>query len=170
MNRKTIVLTLLSLLAFAGIANAASGLLDNRSVPEKAGDRREDAIALQYSGESKATASRAKRRGPRGPRGPRGMQGAKGAAGPAGPAGTFGTVTPVSSPSVFLCGWPSGACSVGSVEVVCPSGTKLVSGGYGGAGIRAFISAPGGPNGWFVGAANEDEFSTTFKAIAMCAS
>jgi hypothetical protein len=45
----------------------------------------------------------------------------------------------------------------------------VVSGGFAGAGIRAFISAPV-PGGWFVGATNENALATHFEAIAVCAS
>ena len=109
------------------------------------------------------------RRGKRGPRGARGPQGPAGPAGPGGPAGTIGSVTTVNGPETFICGYFEGGCSVQASSVTCPPGTKALSGGYSGVGIRTFISAPI-PNGWYVGAANESEFSSSFKAIVVCGS
>lgn len=139
-------------------------------------ETREDAILRAFSKRtSEAGGDRiALLRGPRGrrgPRGPRGFQGAQGPAGPAGPAGpkgTFGSLVTVESNPVFLCGWEGGACSVDSAIAMCPPGTSVVSGGYAGAGIRAFIDAPIA-GGWFVGAVNESSFATDFSAYAICA-
>ncbi len=153
-----------ALLALTGIAQGA-GVFDGSGGSNA--EARERAIQKVFKDRDAAAAAGALAR--RGPRGKRGPKGPRGPAGPAGPKGTFGSVTSVLSPSVSLCGWESGACSVGSATATCPPGTTVVGGGYAGAGIRAFISASV-PGGWFVGAANESVFSTTFKAEVLCAS
>jgi len=116
-----------------------------------------------------APANASARRGKRGPRGPRGPRGIAGAVGPQGAKGTFGSIVSVQSSPVFLCGFFEGSCSINTARAFCPAGTKITGGGYSGAGIRAFISAPVGDS-WWVSAANESEFSTTFTASAVCAS
>lgn len=167
----------LGLLAFAGVAQAA-GVFDPASA-EGPTIQAEEAIRADYRAEQQAVsgvdARSGGRRGPRGPRGARGLQGAagpKGAAGaPGAPGakGTFGAVTAYNGASTPLCGWEAGACSVGSAIATCPPGTIVVSGGYSGAGIRTFISAPV-PGGWFVGATNENESAVSFKPVVLCGS
>ena len=163
MKSKVVVGVALAALAFAGIAQAA-GLFANREDARNALTARERTVAkgLTVDRANRATTSRT-RRGRRGRRGPRGKHG------PAGPKGSVSAMASVSSPSVFLCGWKAGACSTGSATAVCPPGTIVTGGGFAGAGIRAFASGPV-PGGWRVGAANESASSTTFKAIAVCAS
>lgn len=133
-------------------------------------DAKEEAVLRAFSKRTLAgTGEReplARQRGPRGRRGPKGK---RGPAGPAGAKGTFGSIITSEGPAVALCGWESGACSVGSSTVMCPPNTSVVSGGYAGAGIRAFIDAPI-PGGWFIGAVNESVFATDFNAFVVCAS
>lgn len=166
MKLRILVAALGGLLVLGGAAQAA-GVLDSGSAdPAEAKEQR---VLDAFGNRTSDASASAQRRGPKGSRGPRGAQGPQGPQGVPGPKGTFGAVTSISGPSVFLCGWESGSCSVSSSVVACPPGTTVISGGYSGAGIRAFIDAPI-PGGWFVGAANESSFSTTFKAFALCAS
>jgi hypothetical protein len=157
-------------LVFAGAAQAA-GVLNAGQEGDPA-ETKEHALAQKLDQRTTSAplgALARTRRGARGPRGPKGPAGAPGVPGAPGPRGTFGAITAVKGPSTFLCGWESGACSVGASTAQCPAGTTVVSGGYAGAGVRAFIDSPV-PGGWYVGAANESALSTTFYAIALCAS
>jgi hypothetical protein len=72
---------------------------------------------------------------PRGARGPAGATGAAGPAGPAGPAGAAGPAGPSGASSTFVSHKVTVAGVAGSFTVVtsvCPSGTKVVSGGFDG--------------------------------------
>jgi hypothetical protein len=175
---KAVLIAGLALLALAGAAKA-SGVLDKDhkdagyDVVEARTTQLERALEKRAAqGDEGLTASaRAATRGPRGPRGARGPKGAKGANGPAGVPGTFGSISVVSSPSIFLCSFFSGACAVGSVQAVCPPGTTLVGGGYTGAGIVTTVtwSAPVA-NAWGIIAVNLDEVPVSnLKAVAECA-
>lgn len=165
------------LAAFGGVAEA-TGLVDNGKSPRNAeAANREQQLVEKIEGRSIAQLadSGPGRRGPRGPkgrRGPkgaRGPQGATGATGPAGPQGAFGTVSSVKGPTVALAGFGPGA--VGSSSAVCPAGTTMIGGGWQGGGISATVgyNAPGGPNTWSVIITNDEESSTSFNAVAMCA-
>ena len=160
MNAKIVAgLASVAVLAFVGFAQGS-----NPSDPDYSQKEQRLVERLGEPGPANISARRSKR----GPRGPRGFQGPRGAQGAAGVPGVIGEVGSFASAPVFLCGFFSGACSVGSTEIICPPGTQILSGGYSGVGIRAFINAPGPNHGWVVGAANEDEEPTSFRAYVLC--
>jgi hypothetical protein len=66
-------------------------------------------------------------KGPAGPAGPAGAAGAAGPAGPAGPAGASGAAANFTVKKVTVAGGGGGFTTV---TAVCPSGSKLVSGGF----------------------------------------
>lgn len=163
MKWKAVVLGGFALFAVVGAAQAA-GILD-QSGSGGAIDEREQLIAQKLEKRLVATDALARRgprglRGPRGPKGPKGLQGAP---------GLLSSAVPYSSPTVPICGWEAGACSVQSAIAVCPPGTIVIGGGHSGAGIRVFISQPV-PGGWAIGATNESSFASSFKATVMCGS
>jgi collagen triple helix repeat protein len=75
-------------------------------------------------------------RGPRGPAGPRGPRGLKGPAGPRGliglkgPAGPAGTAGPAGAAGPAGCPDGGGACQLVESDAVCPSGSKVIGGGW----------------------------------------
>ena len=112
--------------------------------------------------------------GPAGPQGPQGVQGIQGPAGPVGPIGPAGTT---------VSGWERVASGeitieplgVGGVAATCPTGKKVLGGGY-------FLKTPRETdtvfenfptfigNGWKVAARNQsDVFETTIQAYGICA-
>ncbi len=152
-------------LTSAGVAQAAG--VFGGSDPQTALLKREQALVRSMNGSGGASASRAKR-GPRGPRGPRGV---KGPAGPAGPAGSFSAITVAKGPTVFLSPFPE-VGAVGSSSVNCPLGSRAIGGGWQGGGILATVgyNAPGAGE-WSVILTNNNELnSTSFNAVALCAS
>lgn len=172
------------LLAFGGVAQA-TGLLGGSNTPEgSAASHRQRILLAKLEGLTVAeladSGSRGPRgpkgrqgpkgaRGPAGPQGPKGATGATGATGPAGPQGAFSSVTTVKGPTTLLGAFGSGA--VGSSSAACPAGTTLIGGGWQGGGISATVSwdAPSAPNTWAVLMTNDDEVSTSFYAVAQCA-
>src|SRR3954463_4694002 len=72
------------------------------------------------------------RRGARGPTGPHGAQGVPGPAGPAGPAGPSGiaSITTVDGPATPYGPSSSGSGAVASSTATCPSGSRVVGGGF----------------------------------------
>jgi hypothetical protein len=117
--------------------------------------------------------------GPVGPQGPKGAQGPKGSQGPQGPKGAQGpsgvaTIQIKKSQSVSLLPTKSG-----SAVVVCPSGMKLIGGGFQASpNTTAFFSVTengpiGNPGTWRVHAMNTNTKNgptISFIAFAICAS
>jgi len=180
MRWKIILLAGCAFIAFGGVAEA-TGMFSNSEDPAAA--QRQALLLQKLEGRSvgELADSGPARRGPKGPRGrrgPKGPKGEKGAIGPkgatgatgaTGPAGAFATITKVNGPTAFLGAFGAGA--VGSSVATCPAGTALISGGWQGGGISATVSfdAPSGTNAWGVLMTNDEEVSTSFFAIAMCA-
>ena len=180
MRWRLVILTGCALIALGGVAKA-TGVIDgpgSRPTFEK-----EEAVLAKIEGREAGISQELKTRGARGPKGAKGAKGATGPAGPkgatgatgatgpagaAGPAGTIAAVQVVRGPQIPICGWEAGACSVSSSSVTCPAGTILVSGGYSGAGVRAFINEPGAGQVWVVGVTNENSLASSFHATALC--
>jgi hypothetical protein len=178
------VLAVLALAAFGGVAHATD-LLGGSNTPEGAeAAAKEQVLLAKLEGHDVAQLADSGRRGPRGPkgrrgaagaRGPVGPQGPKGATGPAGPvgatgpAGAFASISTVKGPTTFLAAFGAGA--VGISTATCPAGTTLIGGGWQGGGIAATVSwnGPSNANQWSVLMTNDDEVSTTFSAVAVCA-
>jgi hypothetical protein len=112
--------------------------------------------------------------GPAGPAGPQGVQGIQGPAGPQGPIGPAGTTVSgwerVASDQITI--EPFG---VGGVTAMCPTGKKVLGGGYFLITQRetdiVFINVPSADErGWQVAARNQsDVFETTIQAYGICA-
>ena len=171
--------TIVALLAVGGVAQA-TGLLGGSNTPEgAAASGKEQLLLAKLEGTSVASLADSGqrgargpkgRRGPKGARGPAGPKGATGAIGPAGPQGAFASISTVKGPTVFLTSLGAGA--VGSSSATCPAGTTLIGGGWQGGGISATVAydAPTGvANTWGVLMTNDDEVSTSFNAVAQCA-
>jgi hypothetical protein len=113
--------------------------------------------------------------GPTGPAGPVGATGGKGATGPAGPAGA--PFTPTSCTNVL--GTPVTPTSLlTSVTATCPSGTRVVGGGYtlgswsSAAECIIYRNAPSGTTGWTASwqgtAGTMCSGATGLNAVAIC--
>jgi hypothetical protein len=101
-------------------------------------------------------------RGPRGSRGLRGVQGLQGAPGPAGapgPPGVLSLSTAVNSVDVA----PN---APGSVTATCPSGQRVVSGGFRFGGIVEQSSSS--LDGWLIVGFNDLTTPTVLTALAYC--
>jgi hypothetical protein len=121
--------------------------------------------------------------GPEGPEGPQAPQGPVGAQGPTGPQGIPGPTGPQGQqgpPGAGLTGMvriqndsPFDSVATKEVEAVCPTGKKVVGGGY-----VFFFGGPTVPirqnlpsldlTGWFVGGTNSDNTDWSVSAIAIC--
>jgi hypothetical protein len=187
MKWKIVVLAGCALVALGGVAKATGVVEGGKAPGETAALVKEQLLVERFESHASAGASTYSstlrgprgpkgRRGPKGPRGPQGALGPKGATGvtgatgPAGPAGAFATITTVKGATTFLTG--SGAGSVGSSSVTCPAGTSLISGGWQGGGLSETVAwnAPtGAANTWGVIMINDEETSTTFNSVALCA-
>jgi Collagen triple helix repeat (20 copies) len=188
MKWKIVVLAGCALLALGGVAKATGIVAEGGKSPgESAALTKEQLLVERFESQvpvGPATYS-ATLKGPRGPKGrrgakgergpqgalgPKGATGATGATGLTGPAGAFSTITTVKGPTVFLSALGGGA--VGSSSAACPAGSSLISGGWQGGGISATVAwnAPTSTAGnWGVIMINDDEVSTTFNAVAVCA-
>ncbi len=80
-------------------------------------------------------------------------------------------ITTVRGPTVFLAPFPEPG-AVGSSSVNCPVGSKAIGGGWQGGGILATVgyNAPGAGEWSVILTNNNDLSSTSFNAIAVCAS
>jgi hypothetical protein len=114
--------------------------------------------------------------GPAGPTGAAGATGAIGAQGPAGPQGPPGgfdlsKISYVTGPAVSV---PSGAGLIVGTEALCPTGNKVVGGGF-----RIFSAdtavhvvsseSDNSGSGWTVGVANTSSGPVDIHATAVCA-
>jgi hypothetical protein len=106
-------------------------------------------------------------KGEPGERGPIGPQGNPGPQGPPGPVNVT-TLTRVTSPEQNV---PAG--QVGSTQVFCPSGMKVVSGGgsfiTGNANGISASQANEAQTGWFIVGGNTSSVDGSVQAIAFCA-
>jgi hypothetical protein len=114
--------------------------------------------------------------GPRGQVGPAGATGAIGAQGPAGPQGPpsgfdLSKISYVTGPTVSV---PSGAGLIVGTEALCPTGNKVVGGGF-----RIFSAdtavhvvsseSDSSGSGWTVGVANTSSGPVDMRPTAVCA-
>lgn len=110
--------------------------------------------------------------GKRGKPGIAGAAGVLGATGATGAAGVFSAadVSVVDGPVADLAPFGDPG-DVGSSDAVCPAGTTLISGGYGGTAVLGSIddNEPIGP-GWAVVASNDAPINVEIQAFAVCAS
>jgi hypothetical protein len=102
-------------------------------------------------------------RGPRGDTGQDGPAGAPGAAGPRGPAGVVPRLTTVLAKQENV--QPGG---IGQIEAVCPSGQRVISGGFIFGGITIVNMAVSGDR-WQVAGQNDLSTPQNLTAIAYCA-
>jgi hypothetical protein len=111
-------------------------------------------------------------RGRRGPRGPAGPQGPAGLQGPPGPTG-IATITFVEGPWSPQCPTGGGACQIATSTAVCPTGLRVVGGGFVSGStdnIVLFAEAIGpGSGGYQVIAENVNNIPNNIKAQAICA-
>jgi hypothetical protein len=110
-------------------------------------------------------------RGPRGPAGPQGAPGAPGAQGLPGPAGANGVnggfdpnkVSYVQGPTTTI-----PANGIGTLQVFCPAGTKVLAGGYFANTGVAFSDHNFGASDWSVGIDNFGGIEGAGYAFATC--
>ncbi len=112
--------------------------------------------------------------GPAGPAGPQGLPGPQGPQGPQGPSGVANVQTLTSPPASLP------PFSFNAADVVCPGGTRLISGGFQvspnntGSFSVTEDGPTGNPNTWHVGAVNNDtkqsDPAISFVAFAICVS
>jgi len=160
MTRRIIFLTVVALVAFAGVAYAA-GSITGRDIKDNTitGKDVKDRSLSKKDFKGSVT-------GPRGLSGPQGPAGPQGAQGPAGPSAVSGIAAVRASGTVA-----SGDFDGGTVS--CPSGQRVVSGGW-------FTDAPEGEiflddasddrTGWSVLLDNSDSaVPATLEITAYCA-
>ena len=129
--------------------------------------RRQEPVAVERRSHRRRL--RRSQRGRPGPAGPAGPAGPSGPAGPAGPPGptALGQLTHVKRELQI------GAGQIDSVEVECPPGQGVVSGGFsvvGGDTYAFFSDSFGSPNSWAVGVDNfYSSLTATARATALCA-
>jgi hypothetical protein len=184
MRWKIVLLAGCALIALGGVAKATGIGGDGSGTPSgAAAAARVETLVAKIEGNSSDLALSRGARGPRGPkgskgaRGPAGPQGSKGgtgatgATGPAGPKGAFSSIITVKGPTAFIGPFESGAAAVGSSAAICPAGSTLISGGFQSNSILQTVGydAPGPANGWGVIITNNDERTTSFNAVANCA-
>jgi len=111
--------------------------------------------------------------GPAGPQGPQGIQGFTGSSGPQGPPGGFdlGKISYVTGPTVSV---PSVAGLAVGTEALCPTGDKVVGGGFRilsadtAVGVVRSASNSTG-SGWIVEVTNTSSAPVDMHATAVCA-
>jgi hypothetical protein len=163
MRRSIIIATSVALFALAGVAFAA-GSITSRDIKDSTITGKDVKNKSLTRKDFKGSV-----RGPRGDSGPQGARGAQGPQGPQGPAGpsALSTLTPVFG-SVTI---PAGGSDGGTVP--CPSGQRVVSGGFfvDGNDAEVFESeANDARTGWAVAADNAGSATTAdLEGVAYCA-
>ena len=113
-------------------------------------------------------------RGPRGPVGPPGASGINGLSGPAGPAGPAGAPGGFDPAKVSYVLGPLTTIAAGDIDarlsVTCPSGTKVIGGGYFASVGTPYGNQTLGANDWNVRIDNSGGPAGNGYALAICAS